>query len=196
MTRPASWLDHVRAGEPFQMMDMDFMDAVLAATTKVAAFNGAADVAAAQAMLPGLLGRVGANVVMLPRVTLDVGFNIEVGDNTFINQNCTLLDTYPIRIGNDVQIGPNCAFYPVGHPVRAADRVFSDAETGERRSWTTGAPIEIGDGCWIGGSVVVVAGVKIGARTTVGAGSVVTRSLPPDVFAAGNPCRVIRELAP
>ena len=194
MANQQTWLERVRRGEPFQMMDRDFMGAVFACTERLNRFNSEPDFEKRHAMFPELFGRVGKNVVILPRLTLDVGINIEIGDHTFINANATLLDTYPIIIGSRVAIGPNCGFYPVGHPVEAAGRNFVDAATGAPSSLTTGTPIIIEDDVWIGGHVVIVPGVTIGARTVVAAGSVVTKSLPPDVVAGGSPCRVIRQI--
>lgn len=190
------WLQRVRAGEPFEMVDMEFIQATFAAQAKLRAYSAAAqiDFEAMQAGLEGLFGKVGKSVVVLPPVMVDVGFNIEIGDDSFINTNSTLLDTYPIKIGAGVQIGPNCALYPVGHPIKASDRIIRN-EAGERVGGiTTGAPIVIEDDVWIGGNVIVLPGVAIGARSMIGAGSVVTKSVPCDVFAAGNPCRVIRQL--
>ena len=74
------------------------------------------------------------NAFVLPHLAVDVGFNIEIGDNTFINQNATFLDSYPIKIGSDVQVGPNCAFYPVGHPVRVAERRITLSRTEATRT--------------------------------------------------------------
>ena len=191
-----TWRDRMMAGEPFEMLDYDFIAAAMATKVKIADYNRLApdDFAGRRAALKDLLGKVGDDAVVFSTLTVDLGFNIEIGDRTFVNANCTFLDTYPITIGSDVQIAPNCGFYATGHPVRAADRHFHDPKTGEPRSLTRGAPIQIGDQCWIGGHVVVLPGVTIGARTTIGAGSVVTRSIPPGVLAVGNPCRVIREL--
>jgi maltose O-acetyltransferase len=189
------WLQRVRAGEPF-VPDDDFMAAIFAAQDKVLAYKDPAirDYSVMTAMLKEIFGSVGAGVVVRPPVTIDVGFNVEIGEGTFINLNATLLDTYPIRIGRNVLIAPNCAFYPVGHAIRAADRVAYDGDGKVIGKYTTGAPIVIEDEVWIGGNVIVTQGVTIGARSMIGAGSVVTRSIPPDVFAAGNPCRVIRSL--
>jgi maltose O-acetyltransferase len=190
------WLQHVRAGEPFEMVDTEFLDAVFAAQAKLRDYPAAVATSfdAMGTALAGLLGKVGKGVVVLPPVSVDVGFNIEIGDDSFINTNSTLLDTYPIRIGAGVQIGPNCALYPVGHPIKASDRTIRNAAGERTGSVTSGAPIVIEDDVWIGGNVVVLPGVTIGARSMIGAGSVVTKSVPSDVFAAGNPCRVIRQL--
>jgi maltose O-acetyltransferase len=188
------WLEQVRAGEPFEMPDWEFICATQACAAKVAAFNAEADFFKRLEMLTGIFGSVGENVVVLPGLSLDVGFNIAIGDDSFINVNVTLLDTYPVTIGARVAIGPNCGFYPVGHPVDAKRRNYRDQATGELRGLTTGAPIVIEDDVWLGGHVVVVPGVTVGARSVIGAGSVVTKSIPPDMFAAGNPCRVIRPI--
>lgn len=196
MTTPL-WLQRVRAGESFVAGgDKDFLQAIFAAQDKSAVYSRTlwTDLGEIHAALTDMLGSVGAGVVVRPPVTIDVGFNIDIGDGTFINLNATLLDTYPIKIGKRVLIAPNCAFYPVGHPVRAADRYVFDAAGNHAGHVTSGAPIVIEDDAWIGGNVVVTQGVTIGARSMIGAGSVVTRSVPPDVFAAGNPCRVIRSL--
>jgi len=188
-----TWLEHVRAGEPFEMIDWDFLAAVEAGKQKAAALNAEPDMLNRQAMLPELFGRVGRNCVVLAGLVVDVGFLIEMGDDSFINCNVTLLDTYPIVIGSRVLIGPNCGLYPVGHPLEAGRRTYA-GPGGEVRGLTTGAPITIDDDAWLGGHVVVLPGVAIGARSVIGAGSVVTRSIPADVFAAGNPCRPIRAI--
>jgi len=188
-----TWLDRVRAGGPFEMIDWDFIAAVEAAKQKAAALNAEPDMLKRQAMLPELFGRVGRNCIVLAGLVVDVGFLVEMGDDSFINCNVTLLDTYPIVIGSRVLIGPNCGLYPVGHPLEAGRRTYRSPD-GEVRGTTSGAPIVIEDDAWLGGHVVVLPGVRIGARSVIGAGSVVTKSIPADVFAAGNPCRVIRAI--
>lgn len=189
------WLQRVRAGEPFET-DGEFLGALFAAQDKAEAYPAAAKAGLEQmaVALREMFGAVGEDVIIRPPLMIDVGFNVEIGAGTFINGHVTLLDTYPIRIGRNVLIAPHCAFYPVGHPVKARDRILVD-ETGKKVGQiTSGAPIIVEDDVWIGGNVIVTQGVTIGARSMIGAGSVVTRSIPPDVFAAGNPCRVIRPL--
>jgi maltose O-acetyltransferase len=178
------------------MPNDEFMSSIFAAQDKVTAYNTSqfTSMEAMDAALSAMFGKVGRGVVVRPPIAIDVGFNIEIGDGSFLNLNTTLLDTYPIKIGRNVAIAPNCAFYPVGHPIRAADRQILDAEGKHIGHVTSGAPIIVEDDVWIGGNVVVTQGVTIGARSMIGAGSVVTKSIPPDVFAAGNPCRVIRQL--
>jgi maltose O-acetyltransferase len=139
-----------------------------------------------QAILGELLGGLGAGSWIMPRFQCDYGYLIRLGDNSFLNYDAILMDCAPITIGNDVSIGPRAQLLTALHPME-------DHEL-RRQRWETAAPITIGDNAWLGGGVIVCAGVTIGADTVVGAGSVVTRDLPVGVFAAGNPCRVLRSL--
>ncbi len=115
----------------------------------------------------------------------DYGYNIQLGEAFFANHHCVMLDAAPIQIGNRVLLGPAVHLYTTTHPLDAAERARG-------QQWV--APISIGDDCWIGGNSVIMPGVSIGARTVVGAGSVVTHSLPAGVVALGNPCRIVRSL--
>jgi maltose O-acetyltransferase len=115
----------------------------------------------------------------------DYGTNITIGDKVFFNFNCVVLDVARVRIGSRVLFGPNVQVYAATHPLSPAER-----STGLE----LGKEIEIGDDVWIGGSAVICPGVRIGARSVIGAGSVVTKDIPEGVFAAGNPCRVVREI--
>lgn len=115
----------------------------------------------------------------------DVGIATHLGDRVYINHNCVMLDAGGVTIGNDVRIGPNCGLYTPEHAYDPALRA-----AGYERS----RPIVIGDNVWIGGSVVILGGVTIGENSIIGAGSVVTRDIPANVIAAGNPCRILREL--
>ncbi|HEX5406562.1 MAG TPA: sugar O-acetyltransferase [Pseudonocardiaceae bacterium] len=137
-------------------------------------------------ILGELLGGVGAGSWVMPRFQCDYGYLIQLGSNSFLNYDAILMDCAPITIGDDVSIGPRAQLLTALHPM-------SDHEA-RRQRWETARPISIGDNAWLGGGVIVCAGVSIGANTVVGAGSVVTRDLPAGVFAAGNPCRVIRSL--
>jgi maltose O-acetyltransferase len=139
-----------------------------------------------QHLLTQLLGGLGKDTVIRPPVYFDYGSQTTIGNNTFINFNAVILDVGPVSIGNDVQIGPNVQILTATHPLAAETR---------RAGWESQKPITIADGVWLGGGVIVCPGVTIGENAVVGAGAVVTRDLPPNVFAAGNPCRVIRELA-
>ncbi len=121
-----------------------------------------------------------------PPFYCDYGTNISLGAKVFFNFNCVILDVAPVRIGSNVLFGPDVQIYTATHPLDAA----------ERRRWLESArPITIGSDVWVGGGAILCPGVTIGDRTVIGAGSVVTRDLPSDVVAAGNPCRVLRSLA-
>lgn len=115
----------------------------------------------------------------------DYGSNIVLGDKVFFNFNCVVLDVMKVEIGSRTLIGPNVQIYTATHPLNFRERA-SGMEYAK--------PVTIGQDVWIGGSSVICPGVSIGDRTVIGAGSVVTKDLPSNVFAAGNPCRVIREL--
>ncbi|TCO53666.1 maltose O-acetyltransferase [Actinocrispum wychmicini] len=139
-----------------------------------------------QEILSALLGGIGTGSWVMPRFQCDYGYLIRLGDNSFINYDAILMDCARITVGNDVSIGPRAQLLTALHPM--------DDHEARRQRWETAAPIVIGDNVWMGGGVIVCPGVTIGPDTVVGAGSVVTRDLPARVFAAGNPCRVIREL--
>lgn len=116
----------------------------------------------------------------------DYGYNIFLGEQFFANHHCVLLDAAEIRIGQRVLLGPAVHLYTTTHPLDAHERA---------QGLQLAAPITLADDCWLGGNTVVMPGVSIGARSVIGAGSVVTASIPADVVAAGNPCRIIRKLA-
>lgn len=132
-----------------------------------------------------LIPHAGANFWLQPPFYCDYGYNMIVGERVFFNFNCVVLDVTYVKIGSRTMFGPNVQIYTATHPIDSRER-SSGVEYAK--------PITIGDDCWIGGSAVICPGVTIGDRTIIGAGSVVTRDIPADVFAAGNPCRVIKQL--
>ena len=136
-------------------------------------------------MLKTQLGSMGKVIDIQPPFYCDYGTHIYVGENVFINYNCTILDCGRVRIGDNVFIGPNVSFYTAYHPLIASERI---------KGPELASPITVGDNVWLGGNVILCQGVTIGRNTTIGAGSVVTRSIPAHVLAAGNPCRTIRSL--
>ena len=140
-----------------------------------------------QALLRQLLGRTGERLTLHSPFHCDFGSQISVGEDFVGNFGLTILDEAPVTIGDRVFIGPHCGLYTVAHALAPDQR-----SAGVMRS----RPITIGDDVWIGGHTVVLPGVSIGAGTTIGAGSVVTRDIPEGVVAAGNPCRVIRPIGP
>ena len=137
------------------------------------------------AMIKEIFGKTGENIFVEAPFHCDYGYNIEVGENFFANYNLTILDVGKVKIGANAQIASNVSIYTAGHPVHPESR-----NTG----YEYGIPITIGDNVWIGGSVTILPGVTIGSNVVIGAGSVVTKDLPDNVIAAGNPCRVIRTI--
>lgn len=131
-----------------------------------------------------LFGAGGDTVWMQPPFYCDYGSNIELGERVYFNFNCVVLDVCPVRIGSYTLFGPAVQIYTPLHPFDAA----------LRRREESGKPVEIGSDVWVGGAAVILPGVRIGSRSVIGAGSVVTRDVPEGVFAAGNPCRVVREI--
>jgi maltose O-acetyltransferase len=135
-------------------------------------------------ILRELFAAGGDTVWMQPPFYCDYGSNIELGTRVFFNFNCVVLDVCRVRIGDGALFGPAVQIYTPLHPMNAA----------ERRHTEFGKPVDIGSDVWVGGAAIILPGVTIGSRTVIGAGSVVTHSIPEGVFAAGNPCRVIREI--
>jgi maltose O-acetyltransferase len=131
-----------------------------------------------------LFGAGGDSVWMQPPFYCDYGLNIHVGQRVFFNFNCIVLDVCKVTIGNHTMFGPAVQIYTATHPLNAE----------LRRKQEFAKPIDIGSDVWVGGGVIICPGVKIGSKSVIGAGSVVTREIPEAVFAAGNPCRVIRAI--
>jgi maltose O-acetyltransferase len=136
-------------------------------------------------LLMELFGRGGDTVWMQPPFFCDYGSNIELGERVFFNFNCVVLDVCSVSIGSFTLFGPAVQIYTALHPLEAE----------RRRQEEYGRPVEIGADVWVGGGAIILPGVRIGSRAVIGAGSVVTRDVPDGVFAAGNPCRVVREIA-
>lgn len=139
----------------------------------------------AQNLIAELFGSKGKDSVVLPPLSVDYGYNVHIGDDTFINTNLTALDVGEIRIGNHVQIGPNVQLLTPTHPIEPELR---------KAKWEAASPIVIEDNVWLGGGVIVLPGVTIGENSVIGAGAVVTRSIPRDSVAVGNPARVIKSV--
>lgn len=142
------------------------------------------------AILDDLIGSRGENVWIAAPFFVDYGENIHIGKNTEINMNCVFLDCNRITIGDHCGIGPAVQIYTVTHPINPHERL---PENGHFWKSST-APVTLGNNVWIGGGTIILPGVTIGDNTTIGAGSVVTKSIPANCLAAGNPCRVIREI--
>lgn len=135
-------------------------------------------------ILTELFGSGGDTIWMQPPFYCDYGSNIYLGERVYFNFNCVILDVCEVRVGDFTFFGPAVQIYAATHPMNAH----------RRRTQEFGKPITIGSDVWVGGGAVICPGVTVGSRTVIGAGSIVTRDIPADVFAAGNPCRVIREI--
>jgi maltose O-acetyltransferase len=136
-------------------------------------------------LIKNLFGKTDTMFYIEPPFRCDYGYNIEIGQNFYANFNLVILDCAKVSIGNNVFIAPNVAIFTAGHPMHAHLR-------DQGVEWAQ--PINIGNSVWIGGNVVINPGVTIGNNVVIGSGSVVTRSIPDNVFAAGNPCKIIREI--
>lgn len=185
-------------GEPYRSRDPELLAMHHRANDLLALFARmpSGDAAQKHSLLRQLFGNIGSRTWVEAPFYCDYGENIRIGSDCFINANCVFLDCNRITVGNNVLFGPAVQLYTVTHPLAAAERLqFDDSEDPTRSRYVTQAkPITIGDDAWVGGGAIVMPGVSVGARTTIGAGSVVTESVPADSLAAGNPCRVLRRL--
>ncbi|RFM26153.1 sugar O-acetyltransferase [Deminuibacter soli] len=179
-------LQKMLAGESYEAWDTELTTMRVKARQLLHEYNQliAAPKEARAAVLYQLLGTA-SNADIQPPFYCDYGVHIKAGDNLFMNFNCVVLDCALVTIGNNVQMGPAVQIYAAFHPLVAAERIKGPELAG---------PITIGDNVWIGGGAIICPNVTIGSNTTIGAGSVVTRDIPANVFAAGNPCRVIKTI--
>ena len=175
------------AGEPYRPTDPALTAARTRARTLCQALNATLETQGEtlRPLLRELFATGGDSVCLQPPFFCDYGSNIELGERVFFNFNCVVLDVCPVRIGSFTLFGPAVQIYTAMHPFNVE----------LRRREEFGKPVEIGSDVWVGGGAIILPGVRIGSRTVIGAGSVVTRDVPDDVFAAGNPCRVIRDIA-
>lgn len=169
--------------------DQDLIHQRLAAEELCFEFNSTrpSDTQRKNATLKKLIPDLGERCIILSPFTTDYGCYCHIGDDTFINHNAYLMDCAGITIGSHCFIGPNCGLYTAIHPIMPEDR-----NQGLERA----VPIVIGNNCWLGGDVTVLPGVTIGENSVIGAGSVVTKDIPANVIAVGNPCRVLRSIGP
>ena len=136
-------------------------------------------------IIRSLFGKIGSNFMVKPPFYCDYGCHILAGDNLYINYDCTILDCNIVKLGNNVLIAPKVQIYTAYHPIDPQFRL-----SGKEMA----ASITIGDNVWIGGGVIICPDVSIGSNVTIGAGSVVTKNIPDNVVAAGNPCQVIKSV--
>jgi len=143
------------------------------------------DMETREQLLRQIFGKLGTDPYVEPNIFCGFGYNIEAGDRFFANNNCVFVDPGKIIFGNDVKIAPQCGFYTALHPLDPEQRA-----TGAEAAY----PIVVGNNVWFGGGVKVLPGVTIGDNTVIGAGSVVSKDIPANCLAVGNPCRVVRQL--
>lgn len=176
------------AGEPYCANDPELVTLRREVRLKLAAYNQHALYEAANIaeMLNSILGKAGQGTWIEPPFYCDYGFNITVGKDFYMNFDCVALDVAPITIGDNVMCGPKVQLLSATHSLDSKERNFSGTELGRS--------IIIGNRVWIGAGVIVCPGVTIGDDAVIGAGSVITRDVPAGVFAAGNPCRVIKTI--
>jgi len=136
-------------------------------------------------LLEQLWAKVGEHAYIEPPFHTDYGQHTEVGDNFYMNYDGIIIDVAPVKIGNNVMFGPRAGIYTAGHPIDAAIR---------NEGLEFGKPITIGNDVWVGGNVVINPGVTIGSNVVIGSGSVVTKDIPDNVVAVGNPCHVLRAI--
>jgi len=174
------------AGEMYDALDPQLVTARQRARDLCQALNATreGDQEQRRHILRELFGAGGDTVWMQPPFYCDYGTNIELGTRVFFNFNCVVLDVCVVRIGDYTLFGPAVQILTPLHPLNAE----------LRREQEFGRPVEIGSDVWVGGGALILPGVRIGSRSVIGAGSVVTRDIPQGVFAAGNPCRVIRKV--
>ncbi len=179
-----SELDKLRRGADFDGWDPEVV-ALRDHVARVLTQAAGAPLGERTALIGSVLGELGAESVIQAPFTCEFGLPIRIGRKCFLNSGIIVLDGGGVTIGDHVLIGPSTQLYTVGHPL---DHL-------RRREWEVSfAPITIEDDVWLGGGVIVQPGVRIGARTVVGSGSVVTADLPPDSLAMGAPARVVRAL--
>ena len=179
--------EKLQAGQRYNDFDDDLFQRRIAAKKLFRAYNRTEDeeIERRQALLKQLFRSVGERVWIEPEFRCEFGRNITVGDDVYINFGCIILDCAEVTIGSHCLLGPNIGIYPVNHAIDAAERAAGGCQ---------GKPVHIGENVWLGGDVKITAGVTIGDNSIVGTGSVVTRDIPANVIAAGNPCRVLRPI--
>ena len=174
------------AGEMYNPQDKELADGRLRAKKLCYKYNNLApDAGEKKKLILQELLKTAQNPYIEPNFYCDYGDNIKVGEMFYANHNCVFLDVNTITIGNNVMLGPAVQIYTATHPLTEKER-----NSGRE----LGYPVEIGDNVWIGGGAVIQPGVKIGDNAVIGAGAVVTKDIPANVFAGGNPARVIKEI--
>lgn len=185
------------AGQLYDCGDMELITQWHKAKNLIRQYNNtmSEDAYTKNNILDNLLGSKGKNLWITAPFFVDYGNNIYFGNNCEVNMNCTILDDNKIIIGDNALIAPNVQIYTAFHPVNARERFGEPKEDGTFQFCKTQtAPVTIGNNVWISGGAIIMPGVKIGDNVVIGAGSVVTKDIPSNKVAYGNPCRVAREI--
>lgn len=181
------------AGDSYNTRDPELIDMYHNARRLMKTYNNldSKEAIKKEEVLTELLGSFGKEAWIEPPFLCDYGENIFIGEKTLINTNCMFIDNNVITIGENVLIAPYVQIYTAKHPLRAKDRI---REAEGAPYFTSASPVTIGDNVWIGGNSIILPGVTIGENTTIGAGSVVTKDIPANTLAFGNPCQVVKNL--
>lgn len=179
--------EKLQNGQIYNDFDDDLFQRRIAAKKLFRAYNKTEDeeTESRNQILKELLKCVGKNVWIEPDFRCEFGKNIVIEDNVYINFGCVILDCAEVIIGANTLIGPNVGIYPVNHAIDSEERLNGGC---------SGKPVHIGKNVWLGGDVKILAGVSIGDNAIIGTGSIVTKSIPSDVIAVGNPCKVMRRI--
>lgn len=179
--------DRMHANLPYKAWLDGLSEKRLATKMKCFKYNSLAPDKEAEhaALIKEIIGKSGDVCVIETPFRCDYGENIEIGENFFANYNFMILDVGKVTIGKNVQVAPNVSIYSAGHPIHPDSR---------NSGYEYGMDISIGDNCWLGGSTTILPGVHIGENTVIGAGSVVTKDIPANVVACGNPCKVKKQI--
>ena len=184
------------AGEYCNHLDQEVLQMIVQTKNLLARLNATniTDSATRDALLRQMLGSIGKYSSIDINFHCECGKHIFIGDKVIINMNCTFVDNNIIEIGDNVLIASNVQIYTATHSTKLQERVVADWEAGEGICKTYALPVRINDGAWIGGGAIILPGVTIGKNSVIGAGSIVTRSIPDNCVAVGNPCRVIKQI--
>ena len=172
-------------GEIYNILDPDLEAERQKTKELLRLYNRTESVFERQTILQQLVGQIGKNSIIEPPFNCSYGHNIHIGDYVYLNFMCAILDNNEVHIGNHVMIGPVVQIYTAAHPLQVEARI---------RGLEVAKPIVIEDNVWLGGGAILLPGVRIGRNAVVGAGAVVSRSVPANTVVAGNPARVIREI--
>ena len=177
--------DKMLAGERYNILDPELEAERQKSKDLFQLYNQTGAGSERESILPRLLGKIGQNSIIEPPFYCSYGQNIYIGDYVYMNWMCTILDNNTVHIGNHVMIGPAVQIYTAAHPLQVKSRI---------QGWEVTKAIVIEDNVWIGGSAILLPGVRIGRNAVVGAGAVVSRSVSENVVVVGNPARVIKEI--